>query len=93
MASDSHKTHFGIRSLTPLLADEGLERTISVLEHLIEGRTDSGLVVLGLEYTKHDEATLSALREIVDGIVWIEERTDGSISAEYRRVHEQLSGV
>ncbi|WP_425499142.1 DUF7504 family protein [Natronosalvus rutilus] len=93
MASDSRTTHFGIRSLTPLLADEGLERTISVLEHLIEGRTDSGLVVLGLEYTRHNEATLSALREIVDGIVWIEERTDGSISAEYRRVHEQLSGI
>ncbi|MFC7216168.1 hypothetical protein ACFQO4_19070 [Saliphagus sp. GCM10025334] len=93
MASDSQKTHFGIRSLTPLLADDGLERTISVLKHLIEGRTDSGLVVLGFEYTKHDEDTLSALKEIVDGIVWIEEQTVGSISAEHRRVHAHLDGI
>ncbi|WP_312908055.1 DUF7504 family protein [Natronosalvus caseinilyticus] len=93
MASGSQQTHFGIRSLTPLLVDEGLGRTVSVLEHLIEDRSDSGLVVLGLEYTRHDEDTLAALRAIVDGIVWVEERTDGSISAAYRRVHAQPDGV
>lgn len=86
LSSSCSNTHVILRSLTPLLAEKRLERVTNVLERLIEHqRAHSNRLVFGIEYTEHDEATMAALRDLVDGIVWIEQASDRSLRLEYRR--------
>ncbi|GAB7020874.1 hypothetical protein JCM18750_37360 [Halostagnicola bangensis] len=90
LSPTSHTAHLTIQSLTPLLTEGDLERTIRGIEQLIDHhQPEPGLVVIGFEYTKHDDTTLSALKELVDGVVWIEETAGGSITAEYRNARNR----
>lgn len=66
-------THMAVQSLAPLLAEHDLERACAPIEQLIDHRVASGYTFLEFEYTDYDDTTLSALQEIVDGIVWVEE--------------------
>ena len=88
LSKPSHRVHFVFRSLTPLLEAEGHERIGRVLEQLIEQQLASGVFLLGLEYTKHDQETLDALKSVVDGVICIEGTTVGAITVSDRRTRD-----
>lgn len=80
------KTHVILRSLTPILEEEPLERVTNVLERLMEQqRSNSSLTVFSIEYTEHDEATMAVLEELVNGIFWIEQTGQQGLRLDYQR--------
>lgn len=82
--------HLIFRSLSPLLAEDSLERVTNVLGRLIEQRRSSGsLTVLGVEYTAHDEHTMAALRALADAVVWVDTSPDARLELEYRRIRNR----
>lgn len=86
MSSTCNRTHVVVRSLTPILEEEPIERVARVIDQLADRkREDDGLLVVSVEYTAHDEATMSYLRELVDAVVWAEVAADGPLELEYRR--------
>lgn len=86
LSSSCPKTHVIFRSLSPMLNEEPLERVTSVVEQVIDRqRADSSLTVCSIEYTKHDEATMAALKELVDGIIWVEQTEKRDLRFDYQR--------
>ncbi|QZP39551.1 DUF7504 family protein [Halobaculum magnesiiphilum] len=77
------RRHLLIRSLTPILATASTDRVSRVLDRISGLRTRTGLSLFGLDYTAHDEDTLSALAEHADGILWVSSSTPEEISFEY----------
>lgn len=69
--------HLLIRSLTPILQATPPDRLCPVLERLTGLRTQTGLCLFGIDYTAHDTATMNAISEVVDGILWSTPTTDG----------------
>nr|WP_136351010.1 hypothetical protein [Natronorubrum bangense] len=87
LSSSCSKTHVVLRSLTPILAESSLDGVRSILERIIEHqRSNSSLTVFSVEYTEHGKATMTALKKLVDGIVWIEQTTTDDLQLNYRRV-------
>lgn len=87
LSTSCSKTHVILRSLTPILDEEPLERVTNVLERLIRRqRSSSSLTVFSIEYTEHDEATIAAFKDLADGIVWVEQAGDRNLRLDYRRV-------
>lgn len=87
LSTSCSKTHVILRSLTPILDTEPLERVTNVLEQLIsQQRSRSGLTVFSIEYTEHDETTMAALEDLADGIIWVEQTGDRNLRFDYRRV-------
>lgn len=79
-------THVVVRSLTPMLEAERLARVARVVEQLVERqRSVGGVAVFGIEYTSHDDRTMVELSEIVDGVVWVEETSDGQLRFDLQR--------
>lgn len=74
--------HLVVRSLTPILENASTADVCTILERVRGLRTGSGLTLFGLDYTAHDEATMSALSEHVDGILWVTEKK-GEVAFEY----------
>lgn len=90
LSTTSQTPHLAIQSLKPLLAEGNLERTIRGIKQLIDHhQSEPRIVVMGFEYTEHDDTTLSALKQVVDGVVWIEETTDGPLTAEYYKTRNR----
>ena len=80
------RTHFVIQSLTPLLLEDDLDRVVNVLQNRIERqRENSSLTVCSIQYTQHDDATMNALMQIFDGVLWVEESADGQLGFDYER--------
>lgn len=69
--------HLLIRSLTPILASTPADRLCPVLERLTGLRTQTGLCLFGIDYTAHDTATMNAISDVVDGILWVTPTEDG----------------
>jgi KaiC/GvpD/RAD55 family RecA-like ATPase len=76
--------HLVIRSLTPILKNASTARVCTVLERISGLRTGTGLCLLGLEYTAHDEKTMAALAEQVDGILWVTQAAENHLGFEFR---------
>lgn len=86
LSSSCSKTHLIFRSLTPILLEDDLERVTNVLERVIDQqRSDSSLTVFSVDYTEHDERTMTALKDLVDGVVWVEQGGNRELQLEYRR--------
>ncbi|WP_436343695.1 DUF7504 family protein [Natronorubrum sp. FCH18a] len=86
LSESCSKTHVGIRSLTPILAEGRLESVINALERWIERqRSTSSLTVFSVDYTEHDEATMAALERLVNGIVWTEQTERQGLRFDYHR--------
>lgn len=69
--------HLLIRSLTPILEATPPDRLCPVLERLTGLRTQTGLCLFGIDYTAHDTATMNAISDVVDGILWITPTSEG----------------
>ncbi|WP_436924086.1 DUF7504 family protein [Halosimplex amylolyticum] len=78
--------HLLVRSLTPVLATVPTDQVCSVLRQISGIRTDSGVTLVGVDYTAHDEATMAALAERVDGVLWVASGPDGALDLEYQPV-------
>lgn len=76
--------HLVIRSLTPILEAASTERVCQVLERIEGLRTGSGLGLYGIDVSAHDTATLAALAETVDGVVWVERSSAGGFDVTYQ---------
>lgn len=63
--------HLVFRSLTPVLQNAPVRRVRSMLDRISGLRTGNGLTVLGVDYTAHDEETMTALTDAVDGVLWV----------------------
>lgn len=75
--------HLVFRSLTPILHEASAERVCRVLQRIGGLRTGTGLGLFGIDITAHDRATLTALADTVDGVVWIDRAKDGRFECEY----------
>lgn len=84
--------HLIVQSLTPILETTPTERVCTVLDRITGLRSEAGLCVLGIDYTAHDEATMSELAERVDGILWITQSASDEAKFEYRSTRKRRSG-
>ncbi|UPM44938.1 DUF7504 family protein [Halocatena salina] len=75
--------HLLIRSLTPLLMATSTARVCTILDRITELPTGTGRCFLGVDYTAHDETTITTLIERVDGVLWILGPVDGQFDCEY----------
>lgn len=76
--------HLLIRSLTPLLTMTSTARVRTILDRITGLRTGTGRCFLGLDYTAHDESTMTTLIEQVDGVLWLTGSAEGSLDCDYR---------
>ncbi|UPV73883.1 hypothetical protein M0R89_15230 [Halorussus limi] len=83
--------HLVIRSLSPILASNPVERVSTVLDRISGLRTPGGLGLFGLDYTAHDEDTMAELATCVDGILWVTEQPDTGIEFELRSTRAHLN--
>lgn len=59
------------------------DRVIRVLSHVAESTEDDGRVVIGLNYTQGSTETLQSLKQLSDGILWVERDADGDVTVEF----------
>lgn len=76
--------HLLVRSLTPLLKMTSTTRMRTILDRITGLRTGTGRCFLGLDYTAHNESTITSLIERVDGVLWITGSAEGSLDCEYQ---------
>lgn len=76
--------HLLIRSLTPILRAASTARVCTVLERITGLRSDDGLCLLGIDYTAHDEETMAAVAEHIDGVLWVTRDESAGLAFEYR---------
>lgn len=76
--------HLLIRSLTPIITSTSTDRVCSILDRITGLRTEHGLSLLGLDYTAHDDETVTALAQQVDGVLWVTESSPDRLELEYR---------
>ncbi len=78
LSKDCATINVVVRSLSPILEGTRLEPVTRVVEQLIDRqRAAGGIAVFGLEYTRHDNRTMTALRDRVDAVVWVEDTPSG----------------
>lgn len=82
--SSSETRHLCVRSLTPILEQSSTSRVCQVLERVTGLRSETGLCLLGLDYTAHGEETMAAIAEQVDGILWVTQPTPTRLEFEYQ---------
>lgn len=76
--------HLVVRSLTPILESAPTARVCTVLERITGLRSETGLCLLGLDYTTHDEETMAAVGNCVDGVLWVTRPSRDRLTFEYR---------
>ncbi|SIR82672.1 hypothetical protein SAMN05421858_3990 [Haladaptatus litoreus] len=80
------RRHLLVSSFSSILADTTLEQASRFVDSVTGKSADFGCTLLDVDFTAHDDETLTALRSKADGIIWAEERTDGTLSVEYDRL-------
>jgi hypothetical protein len=85
--------HLVIRSLTPILEASSTTRVRTVLERITGLRSESGLCLLGIDYTAHDEETMGVIVELVDGVLWVTQPSPDRLAFDYQaeRVRQNRS--
>lgn len=87
----SGNRHLLVRSLTPILDVAATDRVCTVLDRITGLRSGTGLCLLGLDYTAHDEATMAALSQQVDGVLWVTSAARDRLEFEYRPTRGRYS--
>lgn len=83
-APTSRSRHFVIRSLTPILAASSPARVRTVLERITGLCSETGLALIGIDYTDHDEETMSAIADLVDGVLWVTQPSPDRLAFDYQ---------
>lgn len=76
--------HLVVRSLSPMLRAASRANVSDVVERISGLRTADGLAVFGLDYTKHDEETVTAIAETADRVLWMTHQSDGDFEMDLR---------
>lgn len=76
--------HLVVRSLSPMLAADAPSRVVNVLERISGVKTAAGMALFGLEYTRHDEATVRTVANTAHRVCWLARQADGSFAVELR---------
>ncbi len=80
----SDRLHLSITSLSPIVEDVDRSAAAVLESFLTAIDRGDGVATVGLEYTRHDAETMDSLSAVVDGVVWVEPRSDGGLALEYR---------
>ncbi|WP_313691699.1 DUF7504 family protein [Halorarum halobium] len=83
--------HLVVRSLTPILDAAATDHVCTVLERITGLRSADGLCLLGVDYTAHDEVTMEAVAETVDGVLWVTRSDPDRLGFEYRPTRGRLA--
>lgn len=83
-SSSNGARHLVVRSLTPILSTAPTARVRTVLERITGLRSETGLGLIGLDYTAHDEETIRALADLVDGVLWVTPPSPNRLAFEYQ---------
>ena len=78
------RRHLVIRSLTPIVESSSPARVSAVLERIVGLRSETGLSLVGIDYTAHDEETMAGLSELVDGVLWVAQPSPGRLVFDYQ---------
>lgn len=76
--------HLVIRSLTPVLDSAPTDQVETVLERITGLRSEAGLGLIGIDYTAHDEETMAAIANCVDGVLWVTQPSNDRLAIEYQ---------
>lgn len=76
--------HLVLRSLTPLLEHSSTNRVCNLLQRISGLRTGTGIGYIGLEYSEHDEGTIAAVAQHVNGILWVTEDSNCTLDFEFQ---------
>lgn len=74
-----------VRSLTPLLERDSVERVLPIVDRIGGICSGTGLSLFGLDYTAHDEGTVNQLANRMDGVLWISKPSADGYAVEYRQ--------
>ncbi|MEF8841281.1 MAG: hypothetical protein V5A62_06590 [Haloarculaceae archaeon] len=87
--------HLLVRSLTPILDTSPTSRVGAVIERISGLRSESGLCLLGIDYTAHDQETMTAIADLVDGVLWVTHPSSDRLAFDYQptRGRHSRSGV
>ncbi|WP_137286241.1 DUF7504 family protein [Halorussus salinisoli] len=90
VAPSTGTQHFVVQSLTPMIEGATTRRVCRLLEQLRGLRVGDGLGIFGIDFTAHDEETVSQLTAVVDCLLWVSEDTDGRLQFELRNTSHRL---
>lgn len=76
--------HLVVRSLTPILAASSVDQLSTVLDRITGLRSETGLALLGIDYTAHDEETMTAIADLVDGVLWVTQPAPDRLAFDYQ---------
>lgn len=76
--------HLVIRSLTPILESSSPTHVGAVLDRITGLRSESGLCLIGIDYTAHDEETMTAIGDLVDGVLWVTQPSPDRLTFDYQ---------
>lgn len=77
--------HFVVRSLTPMIEGATTERVCRLLERTKGIQSGDGLGIFGIDFTAHDEESMTELIAVVDSLLWVSEGPDGRLQFELQR--------
>lgn len=83
--------HLVVRSLTPILAGASTAGVRTVLERITGLRSEIGLCLVGIDYTAHDEETMTSIADQMDGILWVTRPDPDRLAFDYRATRGQHS--
>ncbi|MEF8779986.1 MAG: hypothetical protein V5A46_04855 [Haloferacaceae archaeon] len=89
---NSEARHLVIRSLTPILEASSVTHVSTVLERITGLRSGSGLCLLGIDYTAHDEETMAAIGKLVDGVLWATQPSPNRLAFDYQPTRGRRGG-
>jgi KaiC/GvpD/RAD55 family RecA-like ATPase len=84
--------HLVVRSLTPILEASSATRVRTVFERITGLRSETGLGLLGIDYTAHDEATIETVADLVDGVLWVTHPDPSRLAFDYQPTRGRHSG-
>jgi hypothetical protein len=84
--------HLVVRSLTPILAASSVDQLSTVLDRITGLRSETGLALLGIDYTAHDEETMTAIADLVDGVLWVTQPAPDRLAFDYQPTENRHSG-
>jgi hypothetical protein len=76
--------HLVIRSLTPILDVVSADHLKTVLDRVVGIRSEAGISIFGIDYTAHDTETVTAIADRFDGVLWVTELSDTTLSFNYQ---------
>lgn len=91
MSPSNGARHLVMRSLTPVLESAPTSRVCTVLERITGLRSEDGLCLIGLDYTAHDQETMTALADVVDGVLWITHSAPDQLEFNYQSTRNRYN--